>query len=235
MADPSKTRSAVLLDPHPLWLDAVEGVLSNLDVAVVGRATAPELALTLVEKTRPDLFIAEIDTRGDELDGVACVRLARERRPDLKLVVLSAQDNPRQIEAAFSAGALAYVVKTAHRNDLSAAIRQAFEPSMYFSGSVKQGLITASMPAKDPADGNGSDPKGFGALTRRELEILQLVAEGHSNAQLAKMLWVAEQTVKFHLSNVYRKLDVTNRTEASRWAQLHNILPAAPRQATTGI
>ena len=61
-------------------------------------------------------------------------------------------------------------------------------------------------------------------LTRRELEILRLVAEGHSNAQLARMLWVTEQTVKFHLSNIYRKLDVANRTEASRWAQLHGLL-----------
>jgi DNA-binding CsgD family transcriptional regulator len=70
-------------------------------------------------------------------------------------------------------------------------------------------------------------------LTRRELEILQLVAEGHSNTQLAKMLWVTEQTVKFHLSNVYRKLDVANRTEASRWAQLHGLLstPAKHEQS----
>ena len=62
-------------------------------------------------------------------------------------------------------------------------------------------------------------------LTKRELEILQLVAEGHSNGELARMLWVTEQTVKFHLSNIYRKLDVANRTEASRWAQLHDLLP----------
>ena len=69
-------------------------------------------------------------------------------------------------------------------------------------------------------------------LTRRELEILQLVAEGHSNAELARMLWVTEQTVKFHLSNIYRKLDVANRTEASRWAQLRGLLatPAASLQ-----
>jgi DNA-binding CsgD family transcriptional regulator len=63
-------------------------------------------------------------------------------------------------------------------------------------------------------------------LTNRELEILRLVAEGHSNAQLARMLWVTEQTVKFHLSNVYRKLNVANRTEAARWAQLHGLLSA---------
>jgi DNA-binding CsgD family transcriptional regulator len=71
-------------------------------------------------------------------------------------------------------------------------------------------------------------------LTRRELEILQLVAEGHSNTQLAKMLWVTEQTVKFHLSNVYRKLDVANRTEASRWAQLHGLLTASPSASQPG-
>jgi DNA-binding CsgD family transcriptional regulator len=65
-------------------------------------------------------------------------------------------------------------------------------------------------------------------LTRRELEILRLVAEGDSNAELARMLWVTEQTVKFHLSNIYRKLDVSNRTEASRWAQVHGLLEARP-------
>jgi DNA-binding CsgD family transcriptional regulator len=63
-------------------------------------------------------------------------------------------------------------------------------------------------------------------LTRREVEILRLVSEGHSNAQVARTLWVTEQTVKFHLSNIYRKLDVGNRTEASRWAQLHGVLSA---------
>ena len=65
-------------------------------------------------------------------------------------------------------------------------------------------------------------------LTRRELELLKLVAEGHSNAQVARMLWVTEQTVKFHLSNVYRKLGVANRTEASRWAQTRGLLSAEP-------
>ena len=65
-------------------------------------------------------------------------------------------------------------------------------------------------------------------LTRREREILQLAAAGRSNAELARRLWVTEQTVKFHLSNVYRKLNVSNRTEASRWAQLHGLLDAPP-------
>ena len=233
MAEQTKTGSAVLLDPHPLWLDAVEGVLSTLNVAVVGKATTPELALTLVERTSPDLFIVEPEIRSHELDGVTCMRLAREGRPGLRLVVLSAQNNPKQIDAAFAVGAVAYVVKTAHRDDIGAAIRQAFEPSIYFS-DLRHGVPASSMPPGISPNGNRSATNRFGALTRREREILQLVAEGYSNAQLAKMLWVAEQTVKFHLSNIYRKLGVANRTEASRWAQLHNILPASPSGARTG-
>jgi DNA-binding CsgD family transcriptional regulator len=66
-------------------------------------------------------------------------------------------------------------------------------------------------------------------LTKREREILKLAAEGYSNAQLAGMLWVTEQTVKFHLSNTYRKLNVSNRTEAARWAQLHGLVPTPSR------
>jgi DNA-binding CsgD family transcriptional regulator len=66
---------------------------------------------------------------------------------------------------------------------------------------------------------------GLPSLTRREFEILKLAAEGHTNGIMASMLFVTEQTIKFHLSNIYRKLNVTNRTEASRWAQLHGLLP----------
>ena len=87
------------------------------------------------------------------------------------------------------------------------------------------------LPPLAPAPVNGAASADANAaaavLTKREREILQLVAEGHSNSQLARMLWVTEQTVKFHLSNIYRKLDVANRTEASRWAQIHGLLPAA--------
>jgi DNA-binding NarL/FixJ family response regulator len=114
-----------------------------------------------------------------------------------------------------------YCVKTAEPEDLASAIRQAFESSIHYAGSREWQREAA--PA-EPVDVSG--------LTKREVEILQLVAEGHSNSQLAKMLWVTEQTVKFHLSNIYRKLDVSNRTEASRWAQLHGLLPATPERPT---
>jgi DNA-binding CsgD family transcriptional regulator len=90
-----------------------------------------------------------------------------------------------------------------------------FSRSLYLAGSNGGGAGRWSPP---PADANAA------GLTRREREILQLVAEGNTNGQVARKLWVTEQTVKFHLANIFRKLDVTNRTQASRWAHAHGLL-----------
>jgi DNA-binding NarL/FixJ family response regulator len=216
----SEHRTAVLLDQHPLWLDAVEQVLNRIGVEVKGKATSPEHALALIEEHRPNLLVTGIEMSDGTIDGIECLALARERVAHLKVIVLSALADSEYIEAALAAGADAYVVKTAHGDDLAAAVRQAFDHSIYLARGHNGG----------PSRSRESVEETSG-LTRRELEILTLVAEGHSNAQLARMLWVTEQTVKFHLSNIYRKLGVSNRTEASRWAQVHGLLPFQPTQS----
>ena len=212
----SSARTAVLKDHHPLWMAAVEQVVGRLGLAVVGKATDPERALALIEKHRPSLFVAGLDGPGDVMDEVACVREARELVPEVKIIVLSAESDPHAIDAALDAGASAYVVKTAHPDDLASAIRQAFEHSVHFAA------VRAAAPRPVRA------VRDVPALTRREQEILQFVVEGHSNGQVAKALWVTEQTVKFHLSNIYRKLGVANRTEASRRALLEGLVDDAP-------
>jgi DNA-binding NarL/FixJ family response regulator len=219
-------QTAVLLDEHPLWLEAVETVLHRLGVQVVGKATSPKEALSLVEETQPDLLLAELPDSNGSIGGAGLLIRARQLVPHLKTIVLSAHAHTDRIDSALKAGAAAYVVKTAHAEDLASAVRQSFDHSVFLA--KMQGA-----PAPQPVAEVEDDSAG---LTRREREILRLVAEGHSNAQLAKMLWVTEQTVKFHLSNIYRKLDVANRTEASRWAQLHGLLPdtTAHALAATG-
>jgi DNA-binding NarL/FixJ family response regulator len=179
----------------------------------VGRATDGEEALTLIEELRPDVFIAGVDGASDQF---ACVRRAKQAQPELKAIVVSDESESGSIETAFAAGASIYCVKTAEQEDLASAVRQVFERSIYIAdGGDYEASLQPAVEAESVAH----------ELTRRELEILRLVAEGHSNSQLAQMLWVTEQTVKFHLSNIYRKLDVANRTEASRWAQVHGLLP----------
>jgi DNA-binding NarL/FixJ family response regulator len=211
----STEQVGVICDAHPMWLDAVEQVLRRIGIRVVGKATSAGKALAMVEEHRPDLLITELEETSHELSGLALIERARAAVPAVRTIVLSMHQDTQVIESALAAGAAAYVVKTAHPDDLASAVRQAFSHSVYLAGrrNLAPGAVEPTpQPVEQPS------------LTRRELEILRLVAEGHSNAQLARMLWVTEQTVKFHLSNIYRKLDVANRTEASRWAQVNGLL-----------
>ena len=219
MTDPARPLQAVLLDPHPIWLDAIELVLGRVGVEVAGKTSVGSEAIQLVERHTPDLLTLEIDPLPGEPGGLDVLRQARTTQAGLRAIVLSSHHDTGHIDGALAAGASAYVVKTAHPDDVASAVRQAFDHSVFMPGAI--GMVPGA-----PVTAEGSRPETPGGLTRRELEILKLVAEGHSNAALARMLWVTEQTVKFHLSNIYRKLDVTNRTEASRWAQLNGLLNA---------
>jgi len=210
-----RQKSAVLMDRHPMWLDAFEVLVTGMGIEVVGRTSDSDAAVAMVEALRPDVLIAGIDVgSGEEF---APLQRASALHPTMRSIIVADSDDPHAVANAFSAGATAYCTKMAEQADLAVTIRQVFDRSIYLAG---QRYAPPAQPDADPFDGAARD------LTRRELEILRLVAEGHSNSQLAKMLWVTEQTVKFHLSNIYRKLDVANRTEASRWAQLNGLLSA---------
>jgi DNA-binding NarL/FixJ family response regulator len=209
-------RTGVLLDPHPLWLDALEGVLERLDVRVGLKTTAPSEVLASLDDLRPDLIVAEVETPEGEIDGIECLLRAREQLPSLRGIIISSLAEPAFIDRALAAGASAYVLKTAHPEDFASAIRQAFSSSIFLAGPRTPTPAVPARAQKQAAD-----------LTTRELEILQLVAEGLSNGEMARRLWVTEQTIKFHLSNIYRKLDVANRTQASRWAQVNGLLSSS--------
>lgn len=204
-------RRALLVDQHPLWHEAVDLVLRRLDMEVAGRFVDADSAIEALEDDGADLLVLDIDIGGSS-DGMGLVRVARTRRPTIRIVVLTLDDSPAQVHAALTAGADAYVLKAAHPDDLATAVRQSFTHSVYLA-PPPTGLPHETTP-----------------LTGREIEILRLVAEGYSNRRLAELLSVSEPTVKFHLTNVYRKLRVGNRTEASRWAQRHGLLAAARRE-----
>jgi DNA-binding NarL/FixJ family response regulator len=205
-----RERSAILLDPYPLWLDALERILLRIGIRTVAKTARPVEALEAVERLEPALLIAEPEACDEVLDGLACMREATARLRALKVVAVSSSDDPRRIESALDSGANAYVVKAAHPDDLLTAVRQSFAKSIFMQQRTTLG----------PAEGSGPPDD----LTPREREILTLVADGRKNIEVARVLWVTEQTVKFHLANVYRKLGVCNRTEASRWAYERGLL-----------
>jgi two-component system, NarL family, response regulator LiaR len=215
----STQKTAVVFDRYPLFLRAVESLLGSIDIDVVGTAETPEEALDLVEELRPDLFVAGLSTPSGSMDAVELVRRAIDVHAPMKVIALADEEDDYRVEDVFAAGVCAFLSRTARRNDVAFAIRQSYEPSIHLAIDRDERMRT-----------NGSDD---GLLTEREREILHLVALGHSNGELARMLHVAPQTVKYHLSNIYRKLNVANRTQASRQAQLLNLLPDGGRTPAT--
>jgi DNA-binding NarL/FixJ family response regulator len=200
----------LLADDHRLMIAGVRAALAGAeDIEVVGEALNGAQVLPLTNRLRPDLVL--LDLSMPLMDGLACLAQLRQRFPEIKVVILSAYSDPERIAAALRAGANGYIVKGVDSNDLAATLRQMLEETVY-------------MPVGLPEQGETA--AGAAGLTERELEILNLVAEGMSNRHVAARLVVTEQTVKFHLTNIYRKLKVSNRTEAARAAHRLGLVPS---------
>jgi DNA-binding NarL/FixJ family response regulator len=193
----------VIADDHRLILDGIKRALEeDGEFEIVGEANSGERVLPLVGQTNPDLVV--LDLRMPGMDGLVCLDQIKKRHPKIKVVVLSVSTDEKLIENVLKRGASAYIVKSVNPIDLPGALRQAVEGNVF---------STIGMP-----DATAASAAKSAGLTERESVILGALARGLSNEQIAKELWVAEQTVKFHLTNVYRKLGVSNRTEAARFA-----------------
>jgi len=233
MGAPGDDIRVVVVDDHDLFRRGLRELLEEQGIRVVGEASDGVEGVRLASHALPDVLVMDLNM--PRLSGVEATRRLATAAPTVRVLVLTISADEADIAAAFAAGAAAYIVKTTHPDDIASGIRQAFENSVFLPGHGAGVRDVGSRAAKTSARGaDAALPEG--GLTRREIEILRLVAQGHSNGQLARMLWVTEQTVKFHLSNVYRKLDVANRTEASRWAYAHDVIdPGAGIEATERV
>ena len=200
----------LIADDHPLILAGIKRALEEDDqFEVVAEARVGSQVLPLVSQTQPDLAL--LDLRMPEMDGLACLDRIRKEHPKVKVVILSVSTDPEVVQTVLNHGAAAYVVKSVNPIDLSSALRQALEGTVFSAVGLPE--KTAQQDAVKAA-----------GLTDRETTILKALARGLSNEAIGKELWVAQQTVKFHLTNIYRKLDVKNRTEAARYAYEHGLI-----------
>ena len=201
----------LIADDHELMVEAIRLTLANADdFEVVATTSKGPKVLPLVGQTQPDLAL--LDLRMPGMDGLACLELLQKRHPGVK-----ALDSPDVVRSAFRRGASAFISKRIDPRDLPAALRQVFE------GTVLHPTF-GDAPEPAPADTAG--------LSGREVEILGALSDGLSNKQIAKKFWLAEQTVKFHLTNIYRKLGVSTRTEAVNHAYRHGLLETPLLEAT---
>jgi DNA-binding NarL/FixJ family response regulator len=209
-ADPLKV---LIADDHPLMLAGIRRALERAEnIEIVGEArSGPEL-LEMIERRRPGLVL--MDLRMPGVTGSECVEQIRCDWPDVKIVVLSACEDRPSIDGALNAGASAYIVKSVNSFDIASVLRQTSGAGTVFHGMASPWPVVGQ-PAGDVAQGP--------VLTERERTILTSVAAGMTTAAISEELWVSEHTVKFHLTNIYRKLGVPNRAGAVRYAFDHGL------------
>jgi DNA-binding NarL/FixJ family response regulator len=203
----------VLVDDHPLFIQALRATVERAGIEVVGTASRGGELMELMRTVDTEAVLLDLAMPG--LDGYECLAQLRELYPKVRVIVVSATDDEDNIRRALDAGAVCFVGKATDPNDLAGAVH------VLLSDSIHLEVPHGSLPSPPAATTNG---EAAGLLTPRELEILRLASDGLSNSEMAKQLWVTDQTVKFHLSNIYRKLEVSNRTGASRWARQHGLL-----------
>ncbi len=197
--------SVVLADDHPLIIAGMRRTIEHADdIDVVGEArTGPQL-LDLIDRRRPDVVLMDLGMPGT--NGIECIERIRDGFPEVKIVILSASDDRMVIDATLRSGAKAYVIKSAMPSDIAAVLRQVASGAVFLA------------PAVPPDTRPASDQPRRPDLTEREQAVLSAVVAGMTTAQISRELWISEHTIKFHLTNIYRKLGVTNRAGAVRHA-----------------
>lgn len=205
-------KTMVIVADSSFVIETIRLALRNsAGLSLLGKVDGRTLVRGPIAGAQPDIIL--IDEMQNQDDALERIRECREASPSSAIFMLTMRMDDKSIAAAIDAGVDACISKSTHLPALGMLIREI----------VDRNIVCALPPALTDGSltGDNSD------LTGREREILALVADGLTNARIGKELWVTEQTVKFHLSNIYRKLEVSNRTEASRYAHMNGMLGRA--------
>lgn len=204
----------LIADDHEVVRQGLVSVFKDSPAKICGEATTPEEVIKLCRKLKPDVVL--LDVRLGPKDGLDSIRKIRGASPATKVVVFSAFDNPTYVARAVSAGAHDYILKTASRPELLAAVEGAAQGSSPSRAGQLRRMAGAMANRDVPADANVP-------LTPRETQTLRLVAMGLSNKEIADALEISVETVKEHVQNMLRKISLNDRTQAAVWAIRHGL------------
>lgn len=199
----------VVVDDHPVYRDGLAMLLSSIEgLVVAGTADDGRSAIALVDEHQPDVVVMDVQMPG--LDGISATREITARHPHVAVIVLTMSDDDETVFAAMRAGARGYLLKGAAQGEIRQAIEVVAAGGLIFGAALaaRVGEFFVSGPPRSvPAE-------AFPQLTAREREILDLLAAGRSNAQIAQALFLSPKTVRNNTSNIFAKLQVADRAEA---------------------
>jgi DNA-binding NarL/FixJ family response regulator len=219
-----------IADDHNLFREGLRRILSlERDFLVVGEASNADEAVTLVERTRPDILL--LDLKMPKGDAVQSLLTIAKTSPATKVMILTAFGEEEDLLATAKASARGYVLKGVSTPTLLQAIKKVHAGEVWVDRELSAGAEFQRFARFQPFDAGPPANETLQSLTRRELEILGLVAEGLTNEEIGKKVFISEKTVKTHLTNIFDKLQVNNRFKAALFI-MHP--PATPQEAPTG-
>jgi DNA-binding NarL/FixJ family response regulator len=210
VTDPSGARIRVMVvDDHAIVRQGISDVLAaDADIEIVALAKSGEEAVGVVADLRPDVVLMDLSMPG--MDGVEATRQTMAAAPGVRVVMLTSFAEPQHVNAALDAGAVGYLLKDAEGEEIVRAVKAANRGEAPFSPRAAGALLSRR-----------SERRSIEDLTPREREVLALVGEGLANKQISRRLGIKEKTVKAHLSNVFQRIGVSDRTSAALWAARH--------------
>lgn len=208
----------LLVDDQGLIRQGLRALLElEPDLEIVGEAENGEQAINLVAKFQPDVVL--LDIRMPIMDGVAATREIQKRFAETKILVLTTFDDDEYVSAALQNGAMGYLLKDTPSEELAVAIRAVYKGYTQLGPGIVKKLLTqfshVALTQSPPV------PSSLAELTPREKEVLQLIATGASNREIAQQLYISEGTVKNHVTNILNRLNLRDRTQAAIWANTY--------------
>ena len=209
------TQTIITIDDHPLFRKGLADLIEMDDsLVLIGEAASGEEGLNLAVQLEPDLVLLDINMKG--MDGLETLRALKAADLDSRVMMLTVSDNEEDVLAAIRAGADGYLLKDMEPEDTLESIRAAASGKLVVSERLTE-LLAAAL----RSEANSPQDSEEAALTQREHEILDLIAEGLSNKLIARALDISPGTVKVHVKNVLRKLNLNSRVEAAVWVLKH--------------
>ncbi|HGH1671799.1 response regulator [Bacillus thuringiensis] len=210
----------LLVDDHTVVLKGLAFFLSTQeDLELVGEANNGKEALVKVGETNPDVIL--MDLYMPEMDGVEATAYIKKEYPNVKVIVLTSFSDQAHVLPALRAGASGYILKDVEPDQLVEAIRSAYKGNIQLHPDIANALLSQTLPVEEKEEGHSIQ---VDVLTARENEVLQLLAKGMSNKEIASVLVITEKTVKAHVSSILSKLNLSDRTQAALYAVKNGIL-----------